>query len=54
MKITNKQIYINAVANVSSEYIETELEKQNIRALRWAIVDVHNGVYTVNVSCYEN
>ena len=54
MKITNKQVYISAVSDVSSDYIENELRKQNINFLRWAIVDVKDGMYSVNVSCCED
>ncbi len=53
MKIVNKQVCIKTVSEISSKYIESELEKQNIKPLRWAIVAVNNGFYTVNVSCCE-
>ena len=53
MKIVNKQVCIKTVSETSSKYIESELEKQNIKPLRWAIVAVNNGFYTVNVSCCE-
>lgn len=53
MKIINKQIFIKAIDNVTSDYIETELQKLNIDVLRWAIVDIQDNLYTVNVSCVE-
>lgn len=53
MKITNIQISIPSVKALSPGYIETELKKQNIDALRWAIVGVKDGLYTLNISCIE-
>ena len=53
MKITNKQIFIKAVDNVTSDYIETELKNLELDVLRWAIVEVKDNLYFVNVSCVE-
>ena len=34
----------------SVEFIENEIEKQGIEALRWAIVEVNNNKLTISVS----
>ena len=34
----------------TTEYIESELKKQNINPLRWAIVHVSDTMYTVSVT----
>jgi len=42
------EIPVNGIP--TSEYIESELKKQNINPLRWAIVHVSDNMYTVSVT----
>ena len=50
MHVVSELIKINKIDNPSSEYIESELYKKNIRPLRWAIVEVDDSMYTVSVA----
>lgn len=50
--ITTKQIEISKIDDLSSEYIEAELQKLDIVPLRWAIVEVMAEKYVLSVS-YE-
>ena len=54
MKIINSEIKIKKPEIINTEYIEQELSRLNIKALRWAIVDVNETDYTLNVSYFEN
>ena len=48
--ITTQEIIIPKTTELTSEYIEKELEKQNITPLRWAIVGETNYTYVLSVS----
>ena len=50
--ITTKNIELPKIQDLSSEYIDQELEKLDIKPLRWAIVKVTDTRYTLTVS-YE-
>ena len=50
MKIINKEIQIPKSDTLSSGYIESELLKQGIDPLRWAIVKTDENLLTVNVA----
>ena len=50
MKIINKEIQIPKSDEVSSGYIESELSKQGVVPLRWAIVKTDENFFTINVS----
>ena len=39
--------------NPTTEYIELELTKRNIKPLRWAIVNVSDKMYTISVAKLE-
>ena len=54
MKIINSEIKIKKPENINTEYVEKELDILGIKALRWAIVDVDETEYTLNVSYFEN
>ena len=48
--ITNQVVKIAIVENLTSNYIEEELKKLNLDILSWAIVDINEEYYTLNVS----
>ena len=50
MQVVSQLVEIKNNHNPSVEYIENELTKLNINPLRWAIVDVSDTMYTVNVA----
>lgn len=50
MQIVSELIDIPNNGNPSTEYIEKELTKRNIKPLRWAVVHVHDKMYTVSVA----
>ena len=50
--ITTKEIQIAKVSNLTSSYIEDELNKLNIVPLRWAIVKSLDESFVLSVS-YE-
>ena len=50
MQIVSELIDIPNNGNPSTEYIEKELTKRNIKALRWAVVHVDDKMYTVSVA----
>lgn len=50
MSIVSEIINIKNNGNPSTEYIETELKKLGIDALRWAIVKISNDFFTINVA----
>lgn len=49
MKIISKEIEI-PLAELSSQYVESELEKRGITPLRWAIVKKTENILIVSVS----
>ena len=48
--ITNREIKIKIIDNLTSNYIEEELNKLNLDILSWAIVNIDESFYTLNVS----
>lgn len=50
MQIVSELIDIPNNGNPSTEYIEKELTKRNIKPLRWAVVNVDDKMYTVSVA----
>lgn len=50
MQVISELIKIPNNGNPSVEYIEGELTKRNINALRWAVVHVDGKMYTVSVA----
>ena len=50
MQIESILIEIPNNGFVTSDYIELELTKRNIRPLRWAVVNVSDKIYTVSVA----
>lgn len=51
--ITSKEIKIKKLDEFSSQYINEELEKRNLDVLRWAVTDVDDEFYTVNIAIVE-
>ena len=51
--ITSKEINIKKLDEFSSQYINEELEKRNLDVLRWAVTDVDDEFYTVNIAIVE-
>ncbi len=51
--ITTNNFEIKKTQNLTSSYIENELNLMGIRPLRWAIVNVCEDSYSVSVS-YES
>ena len=50
MQIVSEIVEIPNNGNPSTEYIESELTKRNIKALRWAVVFVSDKIYKVSVA----
>ena len=50
MQIISENINLKNINEFSTEYIETELKKQNLDVVRWAITDVDKDFFTVSVS----
>lgn len=50
--ITSELISIPNTENLSTEYIEKEIKKQNINPLRWAIVKTNSKELTISLA-YE-
>ncbi len=48
--IISENIDLNLLKPVNAKGIETELKNKGIDPLRWAIVNIENNVFTVNVS----
>ena len=48
--ITNREIKIKIIDNLTSNYIEEELNKLNLDIFSWAIVNIDESFYTLNVS----
>lgn len=51
--ITSKEIKIKKLDEFSSQYVNGELEKRNLDVLRWAVTDVDDEFYTVNIAIVE-
>ena len=52
--ITNQEVKIKIVDNLTSNYIEEELKKLNLDILTWAIVDINENYYTLNISVVDD
>ena len=50
MQVISKVVEINNNGELTTEYIEQELKKQNINPLRWAIVEVKEKTCKVSVA----
>ncbi len=50
--IISDSINIKYVENISTEYIESELKKQNIEPIRWAITEINEKEITISLA-YE-
>lgn len=50
MSIVSEILDIENNGKPSTEYIEAELKKRGIDALRWAIVKISNDFFTINVA----
>lgn len=50
MKIVSENITIKNTGDFSTEYIESELIKQGLDVVRWAIIDVNQNDFTVCVA----
>ena len=48
--IISENIDLNLLKPVNAKGIEKELKNKGIDPLRWAIVNIENNVFTVNVS----
>lgn len=52
MQIESKIIEIENTKDFSVEYVESQLQQRNIEPLRWAIVDINEKTFSINVA-YE-
>ena len=52
MQIETTIIELENTKNFSVEYVESQLQQRNIEPLRWAIVDINEKTFSVNVA-YE-
>ena len=50
MQAKSSLIEIPKIDTPTTEYIETELIKRNIKPLRWAVVSVSDKMYTISVT----
>ncbi|MBQ4123170.1 hypothetical protein IJD44_05555 [bacterium] len=48
--ISTKEVKVKITSNLTSEYIENELKKQNLDVLRWAIVNTDDCYYYINIA----
>ena len=48
--IYSKDVKIKIIDNLNSEYIETELKNMGFDVLRWAITEIDEKYYTVNLA----
>lgn len=51
--IENKEVSLPITEHLTSVYIESSLKNMGFNVLRWAIVDVKNDNYILNVSVVE-
>ncbi len=51
--ITSKEIKIKKVEEFSAQYVNDELKKLGLDVLRWAITDIDDEFYTVNIAIVE-
>ena len=50
MQVVSELIDLPNTGEFSSENIEAELTKRNIKPLRWAVVNVSDKIFTVSVA----
>ena len=50
MQVVSELVEIKNNGEPTTEYIENELTKLNMKPLRWAIVDVSDKMYTISVA----
>ena len=51
--ITSKEIKIRKIEEFSAQHVNDELKKLGLDVLRWAITDIDDEFYTVNISIVE-
>lgn len=51
--ILTKEVEIKKTENLSSEYIDSELNSLNLNVLKWAIVEVKENSYILNLAIIE-
>ncbi len=51
--ITSKEIKIENIGEFSSEYVNSQLRQLGFDVLRWAITNVDDDFYTVNIAIVE-
>ena len=51
--ITSKEIKIENIGEFSSEYVNSQLSQLGFDVLRWAITNVDDDFYTVNIAIVE-
>ena len=51
--ISAKEIKIKKIDNFDSDYIETVLENMGFDVLRWAITDIDDEYYTLNLAVLQ-
>ncbi len=51
--ITTKEVKIDKIDNLKSEYIESQLKQMGFDVLRWAITEVNDTFYTLNIAIIE-
>lgn len=52
--IVTKEVAVKTVENITSEYIELQLKNMGLDVLRWAIVDIRDDNYILNLAVLEN
>ena len=52
--IVNEYIKIKKVDDLTSEYIESELSKQNLDILRWVITEIDEEFYHLTLSIVKD
>ena len=51
--ITSKEIKIKKLEEFSAQYVNEKLKKLGLDVLRWAITDIDDEFYTVNIAIVE-
>lgn len=51
--ILTKEVFIDKTENLTSEYIENELKNLDLNVLKWAIVEVTEDSYKLNIAVIE-
>ncbi len=52
--ICTKEIKIDKTENITADYIENKLKSLNLDVLRWAITNIDENQYTLDVAVVEN